>query len=425
MEDARPATGGRARALTLASLSLLYVAQGIPYGLAVEYVPVVLRQADFSLSAINAIGWLQIPWQLKVLWARLGDHPAVRPRAPVVLLGLQGALAAVLVAMGIWPLGGAMTLWLVLLFVSAALASTQDVFVDALAVRTLGEDDRGAGNVAQVAGYRIGMLAGGAGLLVLAPRLGERNTLFTSAAFVMLASVGAFLAREAPASAAPGEEAPPAGPAEARRSVLVSLLRHAASAEAWPVMAIALTFKLGLHVASPLLKPMAVDAQWSREEIGWAVVTVGTTSALIGAAVGGLLHRILGEARALAATAVLQAAVCVPLVVALEMGAPRGPTTIAIAVEHFASGAGTTVLFAALMSATRRSDAGLHYTILTSMNALCIGLGGTIGGAVGDLAGKRAAFVLAGVMGLAPLAFVSRWRGAVVASAREAREGGG
>ena len=52
--------------------------------------------------------------------------------------------------------------------------------------------------------------------------------------------------------------------------------------------------------------------------------------------------------------------------------APLGLTTFAIAAEHFGTGLGTTVLFAALMTATRPADAGLHYTILTSANALAL-----------------------------------------------------
>ena len=62
-------------------------------------------------------------------------------------------------------------------------------------------------------------------------------------------------------------------------------------------------------------------------------------------------------------------------------------TTIAISIEHFGSGLGTTVLFAALMSATRPADAGLHYTILTSANAMAIGVGGLVGGLIADRAG--------------------------------------
>jgi predicted MFS family arabinose efflux permease len=184
------------------------------------------------------------------------------------------------------------------------------------------------------------------------------------------------------------------------------------------VLALALTYKLGLHMASSLLKPMAVDYGWTRHQIGWAMVTVGSISALTGSAAGGATHRVLGEARALATALVVQALVCAPLVLVDRMHAPLGVTTFAIAAEHFGSGLGTTVLFAALMSATRPADAGLHYTILTSANAVAIGVGGLAGGLVADHAGKLSAFALAAVVCLLPGALLPRWRRAAEASSR-------
>lgn len=405
----------RASAATLASLAHLYVAQGIPYGLAAEYVPVVLREERYSLTAINAIGWLQLPWQLKVLWAKVGDHPDARPHARSILLALQVGLAAVVALGVVRPLREAPTLWFVMLALTALLASTQDVFVDALAVRSLGPHDRGWGNVAQVGGYRLGMLGGGAGLLLLASSFGARSTLAACSAVILVASVGAFVVRErdAPPPSAPSSRQAPG------RSRLAFLAKRAFGADAWPVLATAAAFKLGLHVASALIKPMVVDARWTQAEIGWAVVTVGTGAGLAGAAVGGAVHRALGEARALVVACVLQAIVCVPLVVALRLGVPRGATTFAIAVEHFTSGVGTTVLFAALMSATRRGDAALHYTLLTSANGIGIGVAGVVAGLVGDTVGKEAGFVLGGALGLAPLLWLGRWRAAAEASAAE------
>ncbi len=402
----------RASVATLASLALLYTAQGIPYGLAAEYVPVVLRQEHYSLTAINAVGWLQLPWQLKVLWAKAGDHPRTRPHARRILLALQAGLAAVIALGAIRPLREAPALWFVMLAATALLASTQDVFVDALAVRSLGPEDRGWGNTAQVGGYRLGMLAGGAGLLLVASAIGPRTTVGACALVVLLAGVGAFVVRDV-------DDAPPSSkPAGAGgRSRLAFLARRALRAETWPVIATALGFKLGLHVAGALIKPMVVDAKWTQAEIGWAVVTVGTASGLAGAALGGVAHRVFGERRALVVACILQALVCIPLVLALRAGVPRGLTTLSIAVEHFTSGLGTTILFAALMSATRKADAGLQYTLLTSVNALGIGVAGVVSGLVGDHLGKEAGFLLGGALGLVPLLWLGRWTSAAAASA--------
>ncbi len=399
------------RSRVLLALALLYTAQGVPFGLASEYLPVVLREAKVSYAAIAAVGWLQLPWQLKPLFAGLADDPRVRRRSRGVLLTIQLLLAATLAAYAPFPVG---RIWFVLTAAAAMLAALQDCFVDALAVRILQSEDRGLGNVAQVAGYRLGMLAGGAGLLLAVATLGQVGTILALASLVAAASVGAFVARDdAPSSDAPSSHAN-LEPLGAR-----ALLRHLVRPEVRTVLAVALTFKLGLHVASALFKPMAVDAGWTKREIGLAVVTVGTVASLFGAATGGLVHRWLGETRALVLAAVAQSLSCLPILLTALRGCPRTLTTVAIGAEHFVSGIGTTVLFAALMSATRRSDAGLHYTLLTSANVLAIGTGGVLGGVLADRVGLPPTFAVAAVLCLIPLALVGRWRDAAFASAGE------
>ncbi|AKU93549.1 AmpG protein [Labilithrix luteola] len=322
-------------------------------------------------------------------------------------------------AFAIRPLHDAPLLWFALTAVASALAATQDVFVDAFAVRVLAPSERGYGNTAQVAGYRVGMLIGGAALLVLVGRLGERTTLLSCAGVVAAASIGAFVGsanrdpHRSETSDAPRTSLPNEGKALGARA----LARHVLREETRPVLALALTFKLGLHMASSLLKPMLKDFGWSKERIGWAAVTVGSVSALAGAAVGGFLHRKLGERRALFASVVIQTLVCVPLVAVERLHAPFALSTVAIAFEHFGSGLGTTVLFAALMSATRPSDAGLHYTVLTSANALAIGFGSLCGGMIADHAGLLAAFVVSALVCVLPAALLPRWGEASRASA--------
>src|SRR5262249_10245617 len=123
---------------------------------------------------------------------------------------------------------------------------------------------------------------------------------------------------------------------------------------------------------------------------------------------------------ALAVAGALQGLVCVPLFIAERQGAPLGWTTVSIGAEHFATGLGTTVLFAAQMSATRPADAGRHYTALPSVNAICIGIGGLTGGLLADVLGRGPVFAIAAVVSLLPLALLPRWERAARASSGRA-----
>ena len=396
----------------LAALSFLYTAQGIPFGFATEYLPVVLREQGYSYAGIAALSWLQLPWQLKVLWAKAADSPRLRPHTRGLILILQLCLTLTVASFAIAPLAKAPLLWFTLTAVAAALAATQDVFVDAFAVRVLLPSERGFGNTAQVAGYRLGMLIGGATLLLLVGSLGERTTLLGCAGIVALASIGAFVGSREGAAEVAEEPKKRASPTS-----IIALLKHMFEAGPRPVIVLALTFKLGLHMATGLLKPMAKDFGWSKERIGWAVVTVGSVGALLGAALGGVAHRKLGEHRALIAAVVVQTLVCLPLVAVAQLHAPLGLTTFAIFAEHFGSGFGTTVLFAALMTATRPKDAGLHYTILTSANNVAMGFGGLFGGLLADRAGLTPVFIVAAVVSAIPALLLAKWKDAAAASA--------
>ncbi len=76
------------------------------------------------------------------------------------------------------------------------------------------------------------------------------------------------------------------------------------------------------------------------------------------------------------------------------------------------------MLFAALMSATWKARAGLHYTLLTSTNALAIGLGGMLGAKLGDLFGASTAYLVGAVMCFAPWVLIPKWSAHAEASAR-------
>jgi len=394
---------------TLFALSLLYAAQGVPFGFASDYMPVALRQNGYSLGMIAAVSWLQIPWSLKIIWSTVADRPAIRARARDIVLVLQTLLFSSIALFAIAPLKQSPVLWFVLTFLTALFASTQDIFVDALAVRSLAPSQLGFGNTAQVAGYRLGMLAGGAGLLLLIRPLGLRGAVLVCGSLVLLATPASRLLRER-------DDMPESHPA--LRFEAKKLFRHVLSRDAWPVIVIALTYKLGLHMAAVLIKPMLVDAKWTNDQIGLAAVTLGISAGLLGAAVGGLLHRVMKERTALVMAGILQAIMVVPLVISLKLGVPLGWTTLSIATESFVSGLGTTVLFAALMTATRKADAGLHYTLLTSANAIAIGIGGQLVGSLADKLGKGMTLMLAAMACILPLALLGRWDRAATASAR-------
>lgn len=405
-------------------LGALYFAQGIPLGIAAEYLPVVLRQSHASYSTIAAVSWLQLPWTLKVLWARAGDAPALRRHARAVVLVLQSLLAITIASYTFRSLAEARWLWFTLTATCALFASTQDVFVDGLASRTLSKEERGLGNVAQVGAYRLGMVAGGAGLLTLGGLLGERRALVALSLLTLFACLGVLGVGETKGPVASSVERGSGASGSLRDELREALtaFRSMATPKVRAVLVVAFTFKLGLHAAAALLKPVLVDAGWSKERIGALAVTVGTLAGVLGSLVGGLVHRKLGDRRGLLLAGVLQALACAPLVLLVGHAHRTAWVTTALAAEHAASGLGTTVLFAALMGATDKKHAALQFTVLSTANALSLAVAGGIAGALADLVHARAVFVLGALGSLAALAAVNGFETAANALRNEPHE---
>src|SRR4051812_43314814 len=142
----------------------LYLVQGLPYGFQVMVLPLYLRTLGTSRTAVGFLGVLALPWMLKALWAPLVDRFG---RRKSWIVPLQLLLAGVAMAGAEAAERRALVPLLVVVLAMNLCAATQDIAVDGMAVDILGQRELGAGNIAQVVGYKAGMLVSGGVLLAL------------------------------------------------------------------------------------------------------------------------------------------------------------------------------------------------------------------------------------------------------------------
>ena len=55
-------------------VAVLYFAQGFPFGIAIDNIPVYFRSQGVSLAEVGLLSLLGAPWTLKVLWAPAIDR---------------------------------------------------------------------------------------------------------------------------------------------------------------------------------------------------------------------------------------------------------------------------------------------------------------------------------------------------------------
>ena len=371
-------TAGR----TWVLLAALYLAQGLPYGFFTQALPVLMRDAGYSLTAISATSLLFLPWALKFLWAPWVDHRGSR-RDWLLPLQVAGVLLALLLA-GL-PLSGSLPVLFAALLLFNLIAATQDIATDGLAVRLLGPAERGLANGIQVGGYRLGMVLGGGLLLWLYARMGWSGMLLTMAALLAL-TVLPVLGLQEPTSA------PSTAPPARLWTQWWSRLRQPGMATFIGLIG---AYKFGDTMASAHIGPLMVDLGVRKEEIAVIKGVVGALAGLAGAAAGGWMAYRVGRRRTLLACGLLQTASLLPYLL-VALGGPVLPLLWAgSVVEHLFGGMATVALFTLMMDAADRDHAGTDYTLLACIIVVVMGLAAFTGGLVGDLFGFPALLALA------------------------------
>ncbi|MDX1632307.1 MAG: MFS transporter [Thermoanaerobaculia bacterium] len=356
---------GRSFGTKLGILWTLYFVQGLPFGFQATALPVYLREVGVSLTGIGFATALALPWSLKLFWAPLVDRfpseHAARRRSWI--LPLQILLALSCLASAWVPPSRGLAILLVLVFLMNLFAATLDVAVDGLAVDLLSEAELGPGNIAQVVGYKIGMLTGGGILVWASGRIGWEGLFGAMGVLIALSLLMTVSFREQTLVRDPS-----GGPRPVSVSgILRALGRALRSRRAVWLLLFVGTYKLGETMADTMFKPFLFDAGFSREQIGLWVGTWGMLFSISGSVAGGWLASRMPLLRAAAVTATLRV-----LPVAGEWWLSLvEPTTIRVVLvtagEHFFGGALTTAMFAFMMSSVDRRISATHYTLLASV----------------------------------------------------------
>lgn len=164
----------------MAMIAALYFTQGLPMGLSMEALPVMMRQAGVSLDIIALVPLASLPWILKLFWAPLVDNswlPRIGRRRTWIL-SMQVILAVSFIALGFLPLEGA-GLWLAMtaLAIGSLASATQDTATDGLAAETLAGSKLSTANAFQIGGMMAGFIVGGGGVLMFIDMLGQAGVM--------------------------------------------------------------------------------------------------------------------------------------------------------------------------------------------------------------------------------------------------------
>jgi MFS transporter, PAT family, beta-lactamase induction signal transducer AmpG len=354
-----------------------------------------LRDLGVELAAIGFLSWVGMAHSIKVFWAPVVDRMALplltrwfgRRRAWMLLAQAVIALALT----GIALTDPREQLWLVAVWaVLAAFGSaTQDIAIDAYRIEAVSRDRQGAMAATYVFGYRVALLAAGAGALHIASA-GDWSLAYGTMAVLMGVGVLTTLIIREPEVAVDAHT----WQMEQRVIDYLDRTRHQGwrrdltawfigavvgpFADFWQrfgVAALAIlvfiaVFRISDIFMGVMANPFYLDLGFSKTEIANIAAAFGLAMTLTGAAVGGLLVMRFGILRMLIFTAILA-----PLTnLTFSWLALLGPQTyglvLAIMADNISGGLAISVFIAYLSSLTNTAYTATQYALFSSIMTL-------------------------------------------------------
>lgn len=354
------------------------------------------------MRAIGLFSLVGLPYVFKFLWAPFLDRfqPGWPGRRRDWTLLTQGALIALLAYAGVADLAAGPLLWLGAIAVAIAfMSASQDIAIDAYRTEVLGDKERGFGAAVFVTGYRVAMLAAGAGALAMADQIGFANTYVVMAGLLLIGVVANLAGTAVPA----GIETP-----RTLQAAVVDPLRNFFGRDqALALLLLIFLYKLGDAFAGRLTMTFLLrDLNFSLTEVGAIYKAFGLFATIGGALYGGVLMYRLGLYRSLLMFAWLQAVTNLGFCALAVIGKSYIGMVVVVALENLAGGMGTAAFVALLMAACDRRYTATQFALLTAVASLGRVIAGPPSGLLVDSLGWPVFFFLTFIVALPAIAIL-------------------
>lgn len=384
---------------------------GLPLALTSATLSAWLFDAGVDHTKIGLFAAVATPYALKFLWAPLVDGL----RLPILgILGrrrswlalVQGLLAGAIVLMGFSDPAAHAGMTAVMALLVAALSATQDIVIDAYRVERLKPEEQGEGAAMSTLGYRIGMLASGAGALALADTLGWQATYVAMAAVMASSLLVTFLAKE-PDVTLPMMPKPGTAQERFHRFICDSVVAPFADFMKrplwWQVLIFVVLYKLGDAFLGTMFNPFLLELGFTKTQIAEIVKIYGLIATLIGTFIGGSLVERWGTYKTLLLCGFFHMLTNLMLVELARRGADTQFLTFSIILENGTGGMSLAAFVAYLSALCRVNYTATQYALLSALAAFGRTWLSTPSGWVADQIGWQGFFLFATALAIPSL----------------------
>jgi len=351
---------------------------GLPLLLTLGTLGWWLRELGIDLKTIGLFALVGLPYSFKFAWAPAMDHAPLPGLTRLFgrrrgwALATQLGLAASIAGMGLSNPAEAPVVTAAWAIAVAFFSASQDIVVDAYRIEILAPHEQGAGAAATQLGYRIGMLASGAGAFALAELLPWSSVFLVMAALVGVGVVAVLLAPEP--AAPPAERAPAGGAVETLRArlriAIIEPLADFVTRRGWlAILLLALLYKFGDAVSAQMASPFYFDLQFTKLEVASVTKVWSVVATMAGITAGGALVAAIGTFRSLLIGGVLQAATNLLFSALALVGHSVPMLAVAVGADSFTGGLASAAFVAYLSGLCRARFTATQYALLTSLMA--------------------------------------------------------
>jgi len=385
------------KTFNLATFFCLYIAQTIPMSFFSTVIPVMMRQENFTLSAIGLLQLIKLPWIVKFLWSPIVDrHTATTGDYKRWIFSSELIYAILIFSVAMLDFKADFYTILTLIIISFVASATQDIATDALAVLSFSRKDKSMVNSMQSMGSFGGSMVGSGVLLLLFHQIGWNSLLPCLAVFVLVMLLPLFFNK--------GIQITPKLPQQ--RAKKADVLYFFTQRGIWKQIGFLFLYYSGLIGTLAMVRPWLVDLGYSVKEIGMMSGVAGTFVGFISAFAGGMIIRKMGRwrARILFAVFVLMATL---YFLGLSYTQPTTPLLYGgIFLLWGSYGMATIVVYTTAMDCVRPGREGTDFTIQTVITHLSGMIMAILSGRIADMTGYHGLFFFETCIAVTSLVYI-------------------
>ncbi|MEO3427779.1 MFS transporter [Pelagibius sp. CAU 1746] len=424
---------------------------GLPFLLLFSTLSLWLRDAEVTRTSVGFFAWVGITFSIKVFWAPVIDHLPVPlltrllgKRRSWMLVGQLGVIAG-LIAIAVINLQavpaiaegtGVVTpvspdrFWVICVALAALLvafsSATQDVALDAYRIEAAPDDLQGGMAATYQLGYRIGLLAAGAGALYLADFWSWQVSYSVMAALMLVGMVTVFVIREPESSRPAGaifQEDHVAhymeglGDLSERQRRLLGWFYGAVVCPfqdffqrngifAFVILGFISVYRLSDITMGVMANVFYDDMGFTKLDIANVSKTFGIFVSIGGALLGGILVARYGIMMILFLGAVLVALTNLLFAWLATQGPDVWFLAMTISADNLSAGIAGTAFIAYLSSLTNRNFTATQYALFSSLFTLFGKFVAGFSGAIVDAEGYVFFFIYASILGIPAILLV-------------------